>query len=130
MTGVQTCALPIYLSVFLGNLPGMIESPSFSIDGNAIVYTHDVSGFETGNGRQLDARIFIKKLSDGTVTEVSTNKPAGTNDLQPRYIADGSKIIFANAVNDGITPKDIYMVELDGDNRELIIKNGEMPSWE
>lgn len=118
------------LSVFLGNLPGMIASPSFSIDGNSIVYTHDVSGYESGNGRQLDARIFIKKLSDGTVTEVSTNKPAGTNDTQPRFIADGSKIIFSNAVNDGVTPKDIYMVELDGDNRELIITNGEMPSWE
>jgi len=114
----------------VGNLPGRIESPSFSIDGGSIVYTRDVNGFESKEGRQLNAHIFIQKLDGSGVVDISVNKPAGTNDLYPRFSPDGSKIIFVNTSNDGISQSDVWMVDaLDGKNRVKLFSNASMPEW-
>jgi hypothetical protein len=67
------------MTLEVANLPGIVENPSWSIDGNSIFYTHDVSGFESPTGRQFDARIFIKNLIDTTYQDISlTNQPVQT----------------------------------------------------
>ncbi|MDQ2794606.1 MAG: carboxypeptidase regulatory-like domain-containing protein [Bacteroidota bacterium] len=123
--------------LFVSNLPGRVDSPSFSIDGTRIVYTRDVSGFNSPTGRQLDAHIFIQRV-DGTGTPVdvssgnasNTNtKPAGTNDLTPRYSPDGFKLIFVNRINDDLSPPEIWMVNPDGSSRIKLITNGFLPDW-
>ncbi|MBL6448093.1 PD40 domain-containing protein [Fulvivirga sp. 29W222] len=112
------------------NLSGIIQSPSFSIDGKQIMYTRDVSGYESSTGRQLDARIFIKDIESLDVIEVSGGKPNGTNDLQPRFSPDGAKIIFVNASNDGSGKKSIWIMNKDGSDRQLLIEDAEMPHWQ
>ncbi|WP_224996165.1 carboxypeptidase-like regulatory domain-containing protein [Cesiribacter sp. SM1] len=113
------------------DLPGRVESPSFSIDGNNVLYTRDVSGFENLEGRQLNAHIF-RVRTDGTgVVDLSRNKPEGTNDLYPRYSPDGAKIIFVNAPNDGVGPADVYMMNAsDGSERVRLFQNATMPDWQ
>ncbi|HCX24314.1 MAG: hypothetical protein CMB80_22830 [Flammeovirgaceae bacterium] len=111
------------------DLPGIIENPAFSIDGTQIVYTRDVSGFESADGRQLDSRIFILDLSSMTVTDISTSKQKGTNDLRPRFSPFGSKIIFANVLNDGSGTVSTYTMDIDGNNRNLLFENADMPNW-
>jgi len=111
------------------NLPGIIESPSFSIDGKEILYTRDASGFESEDGRQLDSRIFIKNTGTMAIVDVSNGKPDGTNDLQPRFSPDGAKIIFVNVSNTPNSLKSVWIMDKDGANREKLFDGAEMPNW-
>ncbi|MCF6353020.1 MAG: carboxypeptidase-like regulatory domain-containing protein [Cyclobacteriaceae bacterium] len=111
------------------DLPGIINYPTFSIDGKQVMYTRDVSGFDSADGRQLDAHIFILDLLTMQTIDVSGSKPAGTNDLQPHFSPFGSQIIFANVLNDGSGIKSVYIMDVDGANRKLLFENAEMPNW-
>lgn len=115
--------------LLVDNLPGMLGSPSFSPDGNSVMYTHDVSGHEVPDGRQLDTRIFIKNIAAGDSLDVSSSKPAGTNDIQPRFSPDGASIIFSNVPNDGSSATSVWTMDLNGDNRTRILSEGEMADW-
>ncbi|WP_299826379.1 carboxypeptidase regulatory-like domain-containing protein [uncultured Pontibacter sp.] len=118
------------MALLVDNVPGRVESPSFSIDGRRVIYTQDVAGFETPEGRQLDARIFVQNIDGTGVVDLSVNKPAGTNDLNPRFSPDGAKIIFVNTSNDGISKKEVWaMNAADGSNRVLLFSDAEMPDW-
>ena len=123
--------------LFVSNLPGRVDSPSFSIDGTRIVYTRDVAGFNSPAGRQLDSHIFIQRV-DGTGTPVdvstgsganSNNKPVGTNDLTPRYSPDGFRLIFVNRVNDDLSPPELLTINLDGTSRTKLFSNAFLPDW-
>lgn len=139
---VQTSGVNVYDSEFYimdedgsnmqlltGNDPGRLESPSFSITGDEVLFTYDVSGFNSPDGRQLDARIFLMNSDSTNVRDLSSNKPAGTNDLYPRFSPDGASIIFVNTSNTGIEPQDIYIMDLSGGNRSLLFRNATMPDW-
>ncbi|MBB6612487.1 carboxypeptidase-like regulatory domain-containing protein [Pontibacter sp. Tf4] len=118
------------MTLLVGNLPGRVESPSLSINGQKLLYTKDVDGFENAEGRQLNARIFVRNIATGEEVDMSRNKPAGTNDLFPRYSPDGAKIIFVNAPNDNQGPNTIWVMDAtDGSNRKQLFTNGTMPDW-
>ncbi|HSI90280.1 MAG TPA: carboxypeptidase regulatory-like domain-containing protein [Adhaeribacter sp.] len=114
---------------FVGNLPGRIDSPVFSLDGANVLFTRDVAGHQTATGRQLDARIFMLRTDSTSVLDLSHKKPAGTNDLFPRYSPTGGKVIFVNGDNDDVGPKRIFVMDIDGENRRLLFDPGEMPDW-
>ena len=139
---VQTVATNVYDSklylyntdgtnpvLLVDDLPGRLDSPSFSVDGLSVVYTRDVEGFEATSGRQLDAHIFIQRLNSTTPPiDVSNNissssKSLGTNDLTPRYTPDGFHLIFVNRNNDDILLPDVWTCDLDGRNRTRVFTN-------
>ena len=121
--------------------PGVTASPSFSIDGNKVLYTHDVSGYEDNEGRMLDSHIFEIDINTKQTFDLSANtqytgdsKPDGTNDLYPRYSPDGAYIIFENAPNTPGSQGDIWVMSssANGSNdnsRHMLIQNGAMPDW-
>ncbi|MBL1215042.1 MAG: hypothetical protein HND52_16890 [Ignavibacteriae bacterium] len=113
----------------VANLPGIVESPSFSIDGREIIFTHDVSGYESADGRQLDAHVFIIHVDSTEAVDISVNKPDGTNDLYPRFSSDGTQILFVHTSNIPNSNKEIWRMDRDGNNRERIIKTGTTPDW-
>ena len=110
--------------------PGSEGGPALSITGDRFLYTHDLSSLNSADGRQLDARIFIRTLGTSTEFDASISKAAGTNDLDPRYSANGAQIIFVNVDNTGLGLKNIYTITLAGIGRKLLISNAEMPDWE
>jgi TolB protein len=126
------------LTQVIGNLPGRMDSPSYSIDGRMILYSRDLDGYENASGRQLNAHIMLQR-PDGTgvvdlslgATGTSTNssKPAGTNDLFPRFSPDGSKVIFVNQNNDNQSPPEVWIMDLDGRNRTRLFQNALYPDW-
>ncbi len=122
-----------YLRQIFTDIPGGTGGLQFSIDGRYVLYTHDVSGFETASGRMLDVHIFLKSLENNVTTDLTNlsfpEKEPGTNDLDPRFSPDGSKIIFVNTNNDGISPKQIFTMKLDGSDRAVLFEDGQMPDW-
>lgn len=109
---------------------GALGGIDFSIDGSKILYTKDVSGFENLEYRQLDSRIFEYDMDTNLSTEIVSEKPIGTNDLDVKYSADNGAVIFMNTSNDGVSEKNIYKVIFDNQlDRKLIFTNASMPDW-
>lgn len=134
----------IYLIDLLGNtlktivsgVNGAAGGINFSIDGNKLLYTRDVSNYQDSNYRILDSRIFLYNLNTDTVVDLSTatNKPSGTNDLDPRFSPNDAEVIFVNTSNDGISQKSIMKIPTIANSsnnaRNLLFSNAEMPDWE
>ncbi|WP_167855408.1 carboxypeptidase-like regulatory domain-containing protein [Hymenobacter fodinae] len=125
-------------SLAVGNLPGRLDSPSFSINGRRIMYTRDVDGFSDLLGRQLNAHIFTQNLDGSGLVDVSagvnsstssSGKPLGFNDVTPRYSPDGARILFVQVNNVPGSVPDVYTVELDGRNRTRLFQNAFLPDW-
>ncbi len=117
------------LQLLVDDLPGSTGNPAFSPDGKKLVYTHDISGFEATDGRQLDARIFLMNLDNQSITDLSFDKPAGYNELDPRFSPDGAWIVFTQVPNDGSAPPTVWKMDLQGENRTLLFENAAMPDW-
>lgn len=120
--------------LLVGNLPGRLDSPSFSVDGTTVVYTRDVAGFNDAGGRQLDAHIFTQKLDGSLLFDVSsttsgTAKATGTNDLTPHYSPTGYQLIFVNRSNDDIASPQVWTCDLDGRNRTKLFDNAFLPDY-
>jgi len=112
------------------NVPGAIGGPAFSPDGSQIAYYQDISGFEAENGRILNAHIIVTNLDGTDTTDISINKPAGYNDMNPRWAPDGTKIIFTQTPNDNSTPPSIWIMNTDGTDRHKFKSNATMPDWQ
>jgi len=118
------------LTSILNGVDGAAGGINISVDNELLLYTHDVSGFENSSYRQLDTKLFLYDFSTGISTDISFNKETGTNDLDPRFSPNEAKIIMVNTSNDGISQKDIYLLDIDGESRELLINDSFMPDWE
>lgn len=108
---------------------------NFSVDNKFLVYTHDVSGYQDSNYRQLNSQIFVYNLMDDTVRNISveSQKPNGTNDLDPRFSPNNAQIIFTNTSNDGISARTIMVINMTSDTeseRATLFENGEMADYE
>ncbi|WP_400190319.1 carboxypeptidase regulatory-like domain-containing protein [Hymenobacter sp. B81] len=117
------------LTQVLGNQPGRLDSPGFSTDGRQLLYTRDLSGIDDATGRQLNAHILLQNPDGSGLLDLSAQKPAGTNDLWPRFSPDGAKIIFVNQANDNQSPPEVWTMDLDGRNRARLFQNATLPDW-
>jgi TolB protein len=115
--------------LLIENLPGIIERPSFSVDGKKVLFTQDLSGFEEPNGRQLNSHIFIVDIDSGELLDLSINKEDGTNDVNPRFSSNGAHIIFNNISNDGGSDPNLLTMNLEGRNRTVLLSRAIMPDW-
>lgn len=121
----------VTINTILSGVSGAAGGVNISADGTRILYSYDVSGFENPNYRQLDSRLFI--YSGGTSTDVSDDKPGGTNDLDPRFSPSDAGVIFVNTSNDGISQRNLKRLVFDstsGTTRNDFVDDGFMPDWE
>lgn len=122
-----------YIETILENQTGAVGGLDWNIQGNKLLYTYDVSGYQDGQYRQLDTHIFIYNFSDSSVEDISTisEKPDGTIDIDPQFTPNDAGIIFTNTSNDVISLKSVYLIDLNSpETREEIIFNAEMPDYE
>lgn len=102
----------------------------FSFDGNLLLYSRDITGNENTEYRQLNSNLFVYDFIALTTTNVSLDKPAGTNDLDPRFSPNEAKLIFVNTSNDGVSQNNIVIQDLGASNsRVSLIADGKMPDW-
>lgn len=122
------------LDSILTGVNGAASGLNLSVTNQMVLYSYDVSGFESANYRRLDSRLFVYYWLTNLTLDVSENKPDGTNDLEPIFSPNEAFAIFTNTSNDGISQKDIYKIEIinDGetDVRDLLFSNSFMPDWE
>ncbi|TXD45982.1 carboxypeptidase regulatory-like domain-containing protein [Polaribacter sp. IC073] len=109
---------------------GALGGLNLSVDGNLLIYTKDVTSFQSSNYRRLDNRIFTYDFSTMTNTELQTQKEAGTNDLDPRFSPNEAEVIYVNSSNDGISLKTIFRIPIIGGAREGLFQDAIMPDWE
>ncbi len=107
---------------------GLITGPDFSPSGNELLVSIDLSGQERLNRRQLDATIFEIDLVTGNRRLVSTNKPAGFNDLSPTYSEGGGSIYFTRGRNALGRSPSIFRIDRNGTQAEEIIASGSAPT--
>ncbi|MCU0349108.1 MAG: hypothetical protein MUC59_19370, partial [Saprospiraceae bacterium] len=115
--------------VLVPDLPGNIGGPAFNVDGSAILFTHDLDGLETPDGRQLNAHVILKNIASGAETDLSVNKPLGFNDLDPKFSPNGAQVIFVETSNAPNSPKNISLMNATGSGRLQMFANAEMVDW-
>lgn len=120
------------LKTVLENVPGAAGGLNFSIEGNLLLYTYDISGHQEDNYRQLNTHMFIYNLLTDENIDLSglSEKPDGSNDLDPRFSPNDAEVIFVNTSNDGISAKQIVKVTLQDNARTDLFPDAEMPDWE
>jgi hypothetical protein len=118
------------LDTILSGVTGAAGGLNISVDNNYLIYTYDVSGYEDTSYRQLNTNVFIYDFATSETTDISYNKESGTNDLDPRFSPNESKIIMVNTSNDGISVKNILIMDISGENRADLFENASMPDWE
>ncbi|MBE8723738.1 carboxypeptidase regulatory-like domain-containing protein [Flavobacterium hungaricum] len=115
----------------LGGVSGAVSGLNFSVSGQKLVYTRDITGFENSSYRQLDSRIFEYSFILGNSYEIATEKTAGTNDLDVRYSPNEAELIFTNTSNDGISVKNTVKMGIGVANSRAVLFTGTaMPDWE
>jgi Tol biopolymer transport system component len=118
------------------NMDGVVDGIDISANGNYILFTNDVSGYEVPGTRQLNSKMFIYDRNTGNSINMSEYKPNGTNDTDARFSPNEASIIFVNRSNAGDSNFDIYTINysedfnLEEEDRILLIENGKMPDWQ
>ncbi len=119
------------LDALITGVPGATSGLDLSVTNGKIIYSYDVSDFQSSDYRRLDSRIFMYTISDGTTVDISAEKPNGTNDLEPIFSPNEAFVIYTNTSNDGISQKDVYTLEIgEEETRELLYTDAFMPDWE
>lgn len=126
------------LKTVLSGSAGAAGGLNFSVDGQLLLFTRDLSGYQDGSGnyRQLDSHIFIYNLTSNAISDISSEseKALGTNDLDPRFSPNNAQVIFMNTSNDNISQRNVIVIDLNSSmtdlSRATLFSNGEMPDYE
>lgn len=122
-----------FLETIFENQMGAVGGVDWNITGDKLLFTHDISGYEDGQYRQLNTHMLIYNFGDSTVEDISiiSEKPDGTIDIDPQFAPNDAGIIFTNTSNDLISIKSAYFIDLnEPETREQVIYNAEMIDYE
>lgn len=118
-------------TVILEGESGAAGGLDLSVDDTKLLYTRDVSGFESADYRRLNSRMFIYDFTNATSTDLSVDKTSGTNDIDPRFAPNDASVIYVNTSNDGVSQKDVQTLTVDDlSARDRVVDNAAMPDWE
>lgn len=113
---------------------GAMGGLDWNITGDKLLYTLDVSGYQSDKYRQLDNRIFLYDFKEQSSIDLSdSDKEEGTNDFDPQFSPNDSQILFTNTSNDNISERSVYSMDLNNNaarGRELIISDAEMVDYQ
>jgi len=120
----------VVLYQVLSGLNGAVSGLNLSIDNQKIVYTRDVSGYQSSSYRRLDSRILIYDRPTNTSAELNSYKQDGYNDLDVKFSPNEAEVIFVNTSNDGVSIKNVLKMGVNGTNsRTTLFSGASMPEW-
>jgi len=121
----------VILNTVLSGVNGAAGGLNLSIDNTKLLYTHDISGYESPDGRQLDTHIFMYDFGTTLTTDLSGAKPIGFLDLDPRFSPNEAEVIHTHTSNDGVSENKIQKVNVaSSTTRTDLFSNAKMPDWE
>ena len=100
--------------------------------GKQIIFSYNSANDFSALGEPLNTRIMVYDTESREVNDYSFKKPAGTNDLQPRFINGGADILFVNAATDDVNPRKVMVMDftlINLQERRLIFESADMPDW-
>lgn len=120
----------------VADIPGMLESPSFSPDGKFLIYVKDDKAYENLLGEMLEGHVIVRDLATGTETDLTSSNQnnagtntTGTNDLMPRFAPDSRQVIFMNRSNLESGDGTIIKTDIYNGGRTTVVEKGTMPFW-
>lgn len=120
----------ILQNTLVSGVAGAAGGLQFSIDNQKLIFTRDVSGFQSNEYRQMDNRIFMYNFNTNTTSEIAVQKPNGTNDSDVRFSPNEADLIFMNTSNDGLSIKNIVKYSLGTTNSRVVLyTDALMPDW-
>jgi Tol biopolymer transport system component len=118
------------LTNIISGFGGAYGGLHLSVDNNKLIFTRDITEYESNDYRQLDSRIFLYDFTTNITTEIDVQKPAGFNDLDVMFSPNEAEVIFVSTSNDGVSMKSIVKCEIySSPNREVLFNNATMPDW-
>jgi len=120
----------------VSNVMGSLGGLDIDVTNSLVLYTRDMSGFESDENRELNTKMFVYNLQNNSEVGLSGGKDNGTNDTNPRFSPDEAAVIFVNASNAAMAQKNVYTLRFDENliplelDRILLIENAKMPDWE
>ncbi len=115
----------------LSGVTGAAGNVNLSVNNQRLLYTYDVSGFESPDYRQLDTKMFVYDFGTSTASDASLGKLPGTNDLEARFSPNEAQVIFVNTSNDGLSEHKIFIATIgDQNSRAETFPAATMPDWE
>lgn len=119
------------LTTVLSGVNGAAGGLNFSVDNSKLLYTHDISGYESPDGRQLNTHMFVYDFGTLLTEDLSTSKPIGFLDLDPRFSPNEAEVIYTHTSNDGVSENKIQTLEVSSTStRTDLFTNAKMPDWE
>ncbi|MAN58496.1 MAG: hypothetical protein CMC08_01520 [Flavobacteriaceae bacterium] len=123
------------LTDVLSGVDGAASGLDLSVTKNLVLYSYDISGFESDNYRRLASRLFVYDIAAATAINISgDNSAGGFNDLDPIFSPNEAEAIFTRTSNDGISQRDVYTINVDlqtgSGERLLKFEDAFMPDWE
>lgn len=115
---------------------GVLDGIDISVNNRYILYSLDVSGYQSVGARQLNSKIFVYDRDKNLAFNLSEEKPNGTNDFDPRFAPNEASVVFVNSSSEAEAIKSIYQVKYDEnfntfeEDREILMENAKMPDWE
>ncbi|SKB65626.1 Carboxypeptidase regulatory-like domain-containing protein [Salegentibacter holothuriorum] len=122
-----------FMHSVISGLDGALGGLNLSVDNQRLLYTRDISGYESDDYRQLNSRMFIYNFNTNQSIDISDDKPEGTNDLDPRFSPNEAEVTYVNTSNDGISEMFIEQTLVEGGgttSRQELYSNAKMPDWE
>jgi dipeptidyl aminopeptidase/acylaminoacyl peptidase len=120
----------VVLNTVLSGVNGAAGGLQLSVDNQKLLFTRDFSGYESGDYRQLDTRIYIHDFITNLTSEIAVQRPNGTNDLDVRFSPNEAELIFMNTSNDGISAKNVVKYSLGtSSSRTVLFTDSAMPDW-
>lgn len=119
------------LQMLVSDLTGTVGNPALSINGEQMLYSHDLSGLEVESGRQNNASVLLTTLANpSTSTNISADKPNGYNDLDPQFSPTEGEAVVTYWINTEGAPPDIVSISLtDLTSRTVLVTNGRTHDW-
>ena len=115
----------------ISGIDGALGGLNFSVTGQKIIFTRDVSEYESTDYRQLNTRVFQHIFLSNQTSEIGLERPAGTLDLDVRYSPNEAELIFMNTSNDGLSVKNIVKYNINTlISRTVLFNDASMPDWE
>jgi hypothetical protein len=120
----------VVLNTILSGANGAAGGLHLSVDNQKLLFTRDISGFQSSDYRQLDTRIYMHNFTTNTTSEVAVQRPNGTNDLDVRFSPNEADLIFVNTSNDGLSVRNVVKYSIGAINsRTILYTNATMPDW-